>query len=58
MYSFYKENPRTMPGFTAGDLHSPPAPTAVQASMDATHAFDVATGPAARHSGEPEATLC
>lgn len=51
MYSFYKENPRTMPGFTAGNLHAPPAPTAQQASMAAAHVLSVATGPAARLSG-------
>ena len=26
LYSFFKENPRTMPGHSAGDLRSPPAP--------------------------------
>jgi len=26
IYSFFKENPRTMPGHIAGDLRSPPAP--------------------------------
>lgn len=55
MYSFYKENPRTMPGFTAGNLRAPPAPTAQQASMAAHHAFSAATGPTARHSGASRA---
>jgi hypothetical protein len=26
LYTFFKENPRTIPGHTAGDLRSPPAP--------------------------------
>lgn len=26
LYTFFKENPRTLPGHTAGDLHAPPAP--------------------------------
>ena len=34
LYDFYKENPRTVQGHTAGDLQAPPAPTPLNENAD------------------------